>query len=39
VGKELMSLPNFEVISCPFYISNTVSMLIDMEGFSKERFC
>jgi hypothetical protein len=38
VRKELMSLPNFEVISCMFYISNTTLMFVDMEGFPKRDF-
>jgi hypothetical protein len=38
VRNELMSLPNFKVTSCPFYISNTVSLLVDVEGFPKRDF-
>jgi hypothetical protein len=38
VRKELMSLPNFEVISCPFYISSSTLMFVDMEGFSNRYF-
>jgi hypothetical protein len=38
VGKELMFLPNFEVIYCSFYISSTISLLVDMEGFPKRDF-
>jgi hypothetical protein len=33
-----MSLPNSEVISCPFYISSTDLMFVDMEGFPKRDF-
>ena len=36
--KELLSLPNFEVISCPFYISSTALIIVKIEGFPKRDF-
>jgi hypothetical protein len=36
VRKELISLPNFEVNPCTFYISSTVSLLVDIKSFLKE---
>jgi hypothetical protein len=33
-----MSLRNFEVISCLFYISNIDLMFVDMEDFPKRDF-
>jgi hypothetical protein len=38
VRNELMSLSNFEVISCLFYISNTISLFVNIEGFPKRDF-
>ena len=33
-----MSFPDFEVTPCLFYISSTVSLLVDMESFPKRDF-